>query len=399
MKTVTKITMFSAGNGDAILFQHTAQDTVTLLIDGGYSSSITESVLPVLRALREADLSLDLLVTTHIDADHITGVMTLLRDNGNAVSPKIVQIGRVWHNSLRSLATVTDKPTVIATADRELLEEIKSRGFAETEHCVESEISAKQGSSLANLLTNGGYCWNEGKGETPIISGSQLKLPADCHITVITPSQDRLFSLRDWWISEVRRLGYTGPISSVPLIQDAFEFMCSFELMEQISSTEEISATLDVDLELANIYEPDSSITNGSSISFIFNAGRRQLLFLGDAWAEEVIAGLRQSSGLQLPHTFDAVKISHHGSYRNTSPELLGLIDSPHYLISTNGNKHSHPDVEVLKAIVDRPADFERHLYFNYSTPASNYMKSYTSKSKVPFSIHEGKNIQLMMEN
>ena len=169
--------------------------------------------------------------------------------------------------------------------------------------------------------------------------------------------------------------------------------------MEQISSTEEISATLDVDLELANIYEPDSSISNGSSISFILNTGRRQLLFLVDAWAEEVITGLRQSSGLQLPYTFDAVKNSHHGSYRNTSPELLGLIDSPHYLISTNGNKHSHPDVEVLKVIVDRPADFERHLYFNYSTPASDYMKSYTSKSKVPFSIHEGNNIQLMMEN
>lgn len=89
------------------------------------------------------------------------------------------------------MATVTYKPTVISTADRELLDEIKSRGYTETEHGVESEISAKQGSSLANLLINGGYCWNEGKGETPICSGSQLKLPADCHVTVITPSQDR----------------------------------------------------------------------------------------------------------------------------------------------------------------------------------------------------------------
>lgn len=391
--------MFAAGNGDSILFQHSAGDTVTLLIDGGYTSSIRENVLPILNNLREANVSLDLLIATHIDADHINGIVTLLKENVNTAASKIVQIDRVWHNSLRSLAIVEDKSKGIATGDREILEEIKARGFETTNHDKEPEISAKQGSSLAHLLTSGGYCWNEGEGKTSIRSGSHFELPADCHITVITPSEDRLFSLRDWWIKEVQRLGYTGPVSSHSLIQDAFEFMCSFELPKQINSAEEISATIKDEFELGDIYEADTSITNGSSISFVLKAGKNQLLFLGDAWAEEVIRGLKKISGLLLPFTFDAIKISHHGSYRNTSPELLELIDSPHYLISTNGEKHFHPDVAVLKAIVDRPANFERHLYFNYNTPASNYMKSYTSKLNMPFSIHVGKNIQLTMDN
>jgi hypothetical protein len=86
---------------------------------------------------------------------------------------------------------------------------------------------------------------------------------------------------------------------------------------------------------------------------------------------------------------FDAIKLSHHGSLRNTSPELLNLIDSPRYFISSNGERHNHPDVEVIKAIVDRPTHLHRNLYFNYSTPASRWLKGYTSKSGATFSVHE----------
>ena len=91
-----------------------------------------------------------------------------------------------------------------------------------------------------------------------------------------------------------------------------------------------------------------------------------------------------------FPMIFDAIKISHHGSLHNTSPALLELIDSPVYLISSSGERHNHPDLEVLKAIVDRSSDFQRHLYFNYSTPASEYMRNYTAKSGVGFAIYEG---------
>ena len=115
-----------------------------------------------------------------------------------------------------------------------------------------------------------------------------------------------------------------------------------------------------------------------------------RLLFLGDSWAEEIEKTLQALPNARFPMIFDAIKISHHGSLHNTSPTLLKLIDSPVFLISSSGNSHNHPDFEVLKAIVDRPSSFKRHLYFNYTTPASQKMQYYTSKSGAEFAIYEG---------
>ncbi|MEZ5082471.1 MAG: hypothetical protein R2750_03330 [Bacteroidales bacterium] len=41
-------------------------------------------------------------------------------------------------------------------------------------------------------------------------------------------------------------------------------------------------------------------------------------------------------------------KVSHHGSKSNISKKLLDLLDAKHYLISTNGDRHNHPDPEAI---------------------------------------------------
>ncbi|NQT13083.1 MAG: MBL fold metallo-hydrolase [Planctomycetes bacterium] len=99
MSSATTITMFGAGKGDSLLVEHSAVDRTRILIDGGYASSFGENVLPVLQALRASKQQLDLLVTTHIDADHISGIVALLKGNGDANFPKIVPISHVWHNT------------------------------------------------------------------------------------------------------------------------------------------------------------------------------------------------------------------------------------------------------------------------------------------------------------
>lgn len=98
---------------------------------------------------------------------------------------------------------------------------------------------------------------------------------------------------------------------------------------------------------------------------------------------------LRESQSMGCSMMFDAIKISHHGSFHNTSPQLLQIVDAPKYFISSNGNKHDHPDIELLTAIVDRTADFSRTLYFNYSTPVSNEIRDYNTKTGASFSVIE----------
>jgi beta-lactamase superfamily II metal-dependent hydrolase len=112
------------------------------------------------------------------------------------------------------------------------------------------------------------------------------------------------------------------------------------------------------------------------------------MLFLGDAWAEDAVSKLKPLRTTSAPVIFDAIKVSHHGSLRNTSVELLSIADSPCFLVSSDGTCHGHPDFEVLAEIVDRPASFKRQLFFNYETAASNQLQAHKSRSGAAFSVH-----------
>jgi hypothetical protein len=164
-------------------------------------------------------------------------------------------------------------------------------------------------------------------------------------------------------------------------LDDVFEFLCAHEVvapgMHALASSDE---------DLAQLHFPDVSITNGSSISLLVEVEAARILFLGDAWAEDIVTTL-MSRG---PTVFDAIKIAHHGSACNTSPELLALVDSPHFFISTDGVGYQHPDFAVLKAIVDRPGTFRRTLHFNYSTGASRRLRTYRSRGGADFAVEEG---------
>jgi hypothetical protein len=334
-----------------------------------------------------------LVVATHIDADHVVGLLEFFKLNGNSEAPKIIQVEDVWHNSLRSIASMPVADDNTTPDDEDLLIEIRRRGYpipAEAE--VEPvEISGRQGSSLAALLLGGGYRWNTGIGTRSINSNetSLFEFRPDVRLQVIGPPVARLEELRRQWIRELRRIGFTGKIGTNDAFDDAFEFLCAFKDLRAAIDAEPTTISATTNRSLNDVYLADNSVTNGSSIALIIELGASRLLFLGDSWSEDIEASLRALPNVTFPIIFDAIKISHHGSLHNTSPALLELIDSPIFLISSSGERHNHPDLEVLRAIVDRPSTFRRHLYFNYATPASQHMSQYTSVSGAEFSIYE----------
>jgi len=60
----------------------------------------------------------------------------------------------------------------------------------------------------------------------------------------------------------------------------------------------------------------------------------------------------------------DLCKVPHHGSRHNTSPDLLALLDCRHWLLSTSGHRHGHPNREAMARILCRPD--EATAWFNY---------------------------------
>jgi beta-lactamase superfamily II metal-dependent hydrolase len=380
-----KIKMYPAENGDAFLLSAIGKN---VLIDGGYAKTFDNHILNDLRNLSRNGEALDLVITTHIDSDHIGGVIRFLSSNGTVDQSKIIKIKEIWHNSLRCLTSPLESE--IRAEDFALLTSINRRGHpviaADEDKCPET-ISAKQGSTLASLIYNGGYLWNGGDGSNRISANSRLTAETPgLTIDVITPSEKRLQELLKKWKRELKRYGYKGPLATGDVIDDAFEYM-----MEHQSQASDPALVLlsGRQKKLEEIYTPDTSIPNGSSISTIIELNGIRLLMLADAWSEDVVEILTRLRDRGESMSFDVVKISHHGSLHNTSPKLLKIIDAPKYFISSNGSKHNHPDIELLKAIVDRPANFHRTIYFNYSTIASSEMRSYETETGAPFSIVE----------
>jgi len=293
-------------------------------------------------------------------------------------------VNAVWHNSLRSLPAPTTVPDSVH--DLMILEAVRRRGFPRAPTSSAAPISARQGSSLAKLLREHAYNWNSGNGSTCISEGDVLSLSQDVRVDVIGPMTARLEELRGLWLGEVRKLGYKGSSQPSDLTEDAYEMWCASVPARSAPQVKTIAANRS--LRLAEVYTPDASIPNGSSITLIISTGNKRVLFLGDAWAEDVVAKLRPLQTTALPIIFDAIKVSHHGSLHNTSVDLLSVADSPCFLISSDGGRHGHPDFEVLAEIVDRPAPFKRHLFFNYETAASKQLEAHTSRSGTAFSVH-----------
>ena len=110
----------------------------------------------------------------------------------------------------------------------------------------------------------------------------------------------------------------------------------------------------------------DPSEANGSSIGFIAEFGEKSCMFLGDAHMKVVcnsLKGLGYSK--EKPLRVDAVKVSHHGSKNNITVEFFELVDAEHWLFSSNGDKHDHPDQEAVEAVI-QGAIRTPTLWFNY---------------------------------
>ncbi|WP_462265720.1 ComEC/Rec2 family competence protein [Mucilaginibacter sp.] len=112
-------------------------------------------------------------------------------------------------------------------------------------------------------------------------------------------------------------------------------------------------------------FSQDTSVKNGSSISFILTLKGKKFVFLGDSHpypVAEALSVLGHTS--ENPLEVEFLKVSHHGSKANNNKELLAALITENYMISTNSMGHGHPHKRTLSRIITRNPDAIFH--FNY---------------------------------
>lgn len=105
-------------------------------------------------------------------------------------------------------------------------------------------------------------------------------------------------------------------------------------------------------------FEKDRSITNKSSLSLIIEYQNNSVLFLGDSHEEDVVAALNNNEF----NNFKAVKLSHHGSDKNTSSNLISLIGKTEYILCGDKSSHEHPNRKTISRILNFDSSPKIHL-------------------------------------
>jgi beta-lactamase superfamily II metal-dependent hydrolase len=329
-----RIEMLPAKQGDALWIEYgKGKTTRRMLIDGGPISAY-DAVDERLQKLEEGNKRVELLVISHVDTDHIEGVIRLLAARRTEWPIMPVDI---WFNGWR--------------------------------HLQASEmLGGREGDFLSALISRRAFTeWNKAfKGKAVVIDPDKplpvKTLKDEMKLTLLSPIPDKLEAMADVWTRDVEKHGLEpGDLDKAwkQLVETA-----KYQIAEGV-----LGGAGEFGEKLAKQLKPDPSKANGASIAFLAEYAGKSCLFLADAHADVVCESIKKliPAG-QKRLKVDAVKLSHHGSKYNLSEELVSLIDARHFLISTDSSKkQKHPDKEAIEAVL-RWAAQKPTLWFNYRT-------------------------------
>lgn len=328
------IEMLEAKEGDALWIEYgDPAKPHRILIDCGYKSTY-RAVLERFDA--DPHLVFDLFVLTHIDGDHIAGAVPFIADR--RVQP--ANIRDVWFNSRSHLGDA---------------------------------LGVEQAEYFTHHLKDKRFKWNHAFGGQTVVVEEDAPLPVKTlaggmKLTLLSPTREKLRKLADAWDAELEKVMRGKHVGSTDELVG---------LDNRTLAPDRLGDGSWVTALAASAFKSDTTAPNGSSIAFLaeyhdtFDGGRdKAVLFLGDAHSPVVEASLRKLfSDRNLGRLrIDALKLSHHGSKNNTSGELLAMLNCKHFLFSTNGTKHEHPDAECVARVI-APKRPGVELHFNYATP------------------------------
>lgn len=250
------------------------------------------------------------------------------------------------------------------------------------------DISVKEADTLAKLITRGEYSWNRAWEGKAILAGMKTAIAPGVELTILSPKQSNLESLKDQWHEGLLLMGVSFEAVDCPEFEDAFEKALPQLDAETVIQEGQISATMGYDVPNPSTFVEDKSVTNGSSIAFLLECFGIRALLLGDAWPSVIMDEWEKVSSLSTS-SVDVLKVSHHGSRHNTSPTLADRISAKTYVFSSDGSKHGHPNIETLLWIADGSTS-DVSLVFNYPSRSASHMNQKVAIDKFGFNVTVG---------
>ena len=347
---------FQSGLGDCIfLLLKQREARFSIMVDCG---KLTDAILSFVQ--NELQSKIDLLVVTHIDNDHITGLTSLLAEHPN------LQIGKILFNSYHR--ENTQPAQLLNEKQLAIFAELKRRCPLLSE-ATQGKCNAKEAISLSECILKKDE-WRRVWDRKPVIKGDIIDFGGYGKITILSPRQEDLNSLesrfkKEFWAKFYEK--YAVHYDSEEAIYKILLRLWETTLIEtKTDKVEYVKPTKESFIKAADSPVQPISLPNRCSIAFVYEYEDHRFLFLGDADSGIVTRSLKEFFTDRNPLMMDLIKVSHHGSSHSTTKELITIADSKHYYF-TGGNREERPSLETLARIITSPLynQESRILHFN----------------------------------
>ena len=316
-----KFHVIQARFGDCFLLEYGEQDNPSfMLIDGGPRHTYDEHLKPALNELMKGHTAIDDLVISHVDNDHIIGVLDLLAElqsqQDTGVKP-FLTIGQLWFNSFNTTIGTKDIETRIGKINK-----MASMNGVQMQEMSMAVNGIREGGIVMKRAVRLNIPVNK-DAATGFYLAKENELPIkrpNLEIIVAGPTADNLKKLQVEWEEWVRK---------------------NERKIAEGKYTREVAAAM------------DKSVPNLSSIVLLIKADGKTILLTGDCRSDHLQQGLIET-GLSADGNLhvDIFKVPHHGSMRNTTKQFFEEVTADIYIISADGT-YDNPDDETLYRIVE----------------------------------------------
>lgn len=374
-----KFKTFSVGSGDCIILLLKNDDKeIHIMVDCGlYTQEVNDYIV------NEFHGYIDYLIVTHIDNDHINGLIRMLKSKPN------LTINHIFYNCYQRTSENLQE------WDEKMVENMK-RVFDHLPVVVdmlEQKINAETSMSLAKLILENDNWKKAWRREYIIDESSMVDLGNDMgRIIFLSPNKEALDTLD----KKYRLLFWKTLYRPKKLDYDKEEtiYESLMRIMEQEDNEgfdEESVSSKVLDENALKFYAAEKmkglSPANEASIAFIWEHEGHRILFMGDANPDQVVKKIGDVyKDTPKPVLFDAIKISHHGSAHSTSKELVSIADSERYFVT--GGANARPSYQALSRIIIAPLPEDlSHREIRYNRE-NDVLKSLASNESLKDKLH-----------
>ncbi len=326
-----------ARKGDCLLLHFGSKKEPGLaLIDGGPSNVYKPQLKPRLLEIRKArkldaqtPLAVNLLMVSHVDDDHIQGILDLTTEMIAATKAPLLRVLSFWHNSFDEI--IGKDPAELTAAVTARFGAASLAGGLPADADLDSDqpdevirgnlkvlASVEQGHRLRGDAERLGFPRNpEFDGKLILAAKKPVTVADELSFVVAGPMQPELQALQEEHDKWLQKLEGKSP-------------------------------------EAALAAYVDPSVTNLSSIVVLAKSAGKTMLLTGDARGDKILEGLELAGVLKKGGSLavDLLKVPHHGSSNNLETGFFERITASHYVFSGDG-EHGNPERETMGMLFD----------------------------------------------